>query len=155
MWVSLEMDISENEIQVIVFFYEKGKSKMDYSRKETAHNVITKNINVVKLKKKNSFLWWKRTWKWYSAANHLSRVRVADLDNQSCYPTFYRCKLGQACATASLFSGFLKAPQHIWIFWKMLIKGCIINVEIFIEIWTANKKPLSLGSFIGATSKQV
>ena len=49
------MDISENEIQVIVFFYEKGKSKMDYSRKETAHKVITKNVNLVKLKKKNQF----------------------------------------------------------------------------------------------------
>ena len=39
----------------MVFFYEKGKSKMDYSRKETAHNVITKNINLVKLKKKKQF----------------------------------------------------------------------------------------------------
>ena len=33
------------------------------------------------------------------------------------------------------------------------MKGCIINVQIFIEIWIANKKPSILGSFIGSTSK--
>ena len=38
------MDVSENEIEVILFLYEKQKSKADYLRKEKAHIVIPKNI---------------------------------------------------------------------------------------------------------------
>lgn len=34
------MDLSENEIEVIVFSHEKGKSKEDYLRKEKGHIVI-------------------------------------------------------------------------------------------------------------------
>lgn len=39
---SWTMDLSENEIEVIVFFHEKGKSKADYLRKEKGDIVIPK-----------------------------------------------------------------------------------------------------------------
>lgn len=76
--------------------------------------------------------------------NHLSSARVADSDSLSCYETFYTRKLGQICATASSFRCPLRALAHIWIFWKVLIKGCIANVQIFIDIWIANDSSFRL-----------
>ena len=39
------------EKDVITFFYERGKSKADYIRKESAHIVIPKNVRLSKLKR--------------------------------------------------------------------------------------------------------
>ena len=45
------MDVSKNAIEVIVFFYEKVKSKAGFWRKKTVSFFIPKNINLVKIKK--------------------------------------------------------------------------------------------------------
>ena len=44
--------MENQEIDVITFFYERGKSKADYLRKESAHIVIPKDVGLSKLKKK-------------------------------------------------------------------------------------------------------
>ena len=39
------------EIDVITFFYERGKSKADYIRKESAHIAIPKDVGLSKPKR--------------------------------------------------------------------------------------------------------
>ena len=51
------MDGIESEIEVIVFFYEKGKSKADYIRKETAHVVVPKDLNTINLVRLKKIFW--------------------------------------------------------------------------------------------------
>ena len=42
--------MENQEIDVMTFFYERGKSKADYLRKESAHIVIPKDVGLNKLK---------------------------------------------------------------------------------------------------------
>ena len=48
MWISV---MENQEVDVITFFYERGKSKADYSRRESAHNVIPEYVGLSKLKR--------------------------------------------------------------------------------------------------------
>ena len=43
--------MENQEIDVITFFYERGKSKADYLKKEPAHIVIPKDVGLSKLKR--------------------------------------------------------------------------------------------------------
>ena len=43
--------MENQEIDVITFFYERGKSKADYIRKESAHIKIAKDVGSSKLKR--------------------------------------------------------------------------------------------------------
>ena len=43
--------MENQEIDVITFFYERGKSKADYIRKESAHIVIPKDVALRKVKR--------------------------------------------------------------------------------------------------------
>ena len=43
--------MENQEIDVITFFYERGKSKADYIRKESAHIVIPKYASLSQLKR--------------------------------------------------------------------------------------------------------
>ena len=43
--------MKNQEIDVITFFYERGKSKADYIRKESAHIVIPKDASLSQLKR--------------------------------------------------------------------------------------------------------
>ena len=43
--------MENQEVDVITFFYERGKSKADYSRRESAHNVIPEYVGLSKLKR--------------------------------------------------------------------------------------------------------
>ena len=43
--------MENQEIDVITFFYERGKSKADYISKESAHIVIPKDVGLSKLKR--------------------------------------------------------------------------------------------------------
>ena len=50
--VVMSISVMENqEIGVITLFYERGKSKADYIRKESAHIVIPKDIGLSNLKR--------------------------------------------------------------------------------------------------------
>ena len=50
--VVMGISVMENqEIDVITFFYERGKSKADYISKESAHIVIPKDVGLSKLKR--------------------------------------------------------------------------------------------------------
>ena len=42
--------MEDQEIDVMTFFYERGKSIADYLRKESAHIVIPKDVGLNKLK---------------------------------------------------------------------------------------------------------
>ena len=42
--------MENQKIDVIAFFYERGKSKADYIRKESARIVIPKDVGLKKLK---------------------------------------------------------------------------------------------------------
>ena len=43
--------MESQEIDVITFFFERGKSKADYIRKESAHIVIPKDAGLIKVKR--------------------------------------------------------------------------------------------------------
>ena len=48
MWISV---IENQEFDVITFFYERGKSKADYLKKESVHIEIPEDVGLSKVKR--------------------------------------------------------------------------------------------------------